>query len=295
MVPRWNRANTVQWAAQKEKSFMSQQHRAIRLEKGDGVAEVVLTGPGKGNAMGPDFWREMPELFAGLDRDDETRVVIIRGEGPNFSYGLDLVAMMKEMGPHLTGENLAAKRTGLLDLIGDMQRACSRVAECRKPVIAAIAGWCIGGGLDLISACDIRLCSAQALFSLREVKVAMVADIGSLQRLPRIIGDGNTREMAFTGKDIDAARALRMGLVSDVYENQELLLEAARKLAREIAANPAVVVQGVKQVMNYCADKSAADGLRFVAVWNAAFLQSNDLGEAISAFMERRSPNFTGS
>jgi len=275
--------------------MMSEQHRAIRLEKNEGVTEVILTGPGKGNAMGPDFWREMPELFAGLDRDDETRVVLIRGEGANFSYGLDLASMMNEMGPHLTGENLAVQRARLLDLIGDMQQASGSVAECRKPVIAAVAGWCIGGGLDLISACDIRLCSAQARFSLREVKVAMVADIGSLQRLPRIVGDGNTRELAFTGKDIDAARALSMGLVSDVYETQDALLEASRKLAREIAANPAVVVQGIKQVMNYCADKSTVDGLRFVAVWNAAFLQSNDLGEAIAAFMERRSPNFTGS
>jgi enoyl-CoA hydratase len=274
---------------------MSQQRRAIRLEKAEGVTEVILAGPGRGNAMGPDFWREMPELFAGLDRDDETRAILIRGDGPNFSYGLDLGAMMDDLGPHLTGENLAARRTRLLDLIGDMQQACDWVAECRKPVIAAVAGWCIGGGLDLISACDIRLCSAQARFSLREVKVAMVADIGSLQRLPRIIGDGNTRELAFTGKDIDAARALSMGLVSDVYENQDALLEAARKLAREIAANPAVVVQGIKRVMNYCADKSTADGLRFVAVWNAAFLQSNDLVEAIAAFKERRPPNFTGS
>ena len=122
----------------------------------------------------------------------------------------------------------------------------------------------------------------------------MVADIGSLQRLPRIIGDGNTRELAFTGKDIDAARALRIGLVSDVYDSEDALLEAARRVAREIADNPPLVVQGIKQVMNYCADKSTADGLRYVAVWNAAFLQSNDLTEAITAFRERRPPKFSG-
>ena len=274
---------------------MSENRRAISVDKNGAIAEVVLIGPGKGNAMGPDFWREMPELFAALDRDEETRVVLIRGDGANFSYGLDLATMMNEMGPHLAGQTLAAQRTRLLDLIGDMQKACALVAECRKPVIAAVAGWCIGGGLDLISACDIRLCSTDARFSLREVKVAMVADIGSIQRLPRIIGDGNTRELAFTGKDIDATRALGIGLVSAVYEGQDALLEAARMLAREIAANPALVVQGIKQVMNYCADKSTSDGLRYVAVWNAAFLQSNDLAEAMSAFVERRSPNFTGS
>jgi enoyl-CoA hydratase len=270
------------------------EYKAIRIERSAGVAEVALIGPGKGNAMGPDFWREMPELFAALDGDEEIRVVLVRGEGGQFSYGLDLAAMMGQLGQHLAGENLAADRTRLLDLIAQMQEACDRVARCRKPVIAAVAGWCIGGGLDLASACDIRLCSVDARFSLREVKVAMVADIGSLQRLPKIIGDGNTRELAFTGKDINAARALKIGLVSDVYDSEDGLLEAARKLAREIADNPPLVVQGIKQVMNYCSDKSTADGLRYVAVWNAAFLQSKDLGEAIAAFRERRPPKFSG-
>lgn len=269
-------------------------YNSIRIERSAGIAEVILIGPGKGNAMGPDFWREMPELFAALDDDDEIRVVVVRGEGGQFSYGLDLAAMMGELGQHLGGENLAADRMRLLDLIARMQESCDLVARCRKPVIAAIAGWCIGGGLDLASACDIRLCSVDARFSLREVKVAMVADIGSLQRLPRIIGDGNTRELAFTGKDIDSARALKIGLVSDVYDSEDALLEASRKLARDIADNPPLVVQGIKQVMNYCADKSTADGLRYVAVWNAAFLQSNDLGEAMAAFRERRPPKFSG-
>jgi enoyl-CoA hydratase len=146
----------------------------------------------------------------------------------------------------------------------------------------------------LIAACDIRLCSADARFSLREVKVAIVADLGSLQRLPRIIGQGATRELAFTGKDIAASRALEIGLVNEVCETQDTLLEAARKLAREIADNPPLVVQGIKRVMNYCADKSVADGLGYVAVWNSAFLQSVDLVEAMTAFRERRAPQFKG-
>jgi enoyl-CoA hydratase len=271
---------------------MKSEYRSLRVEWADGVAEVVLIGPGKGNAMGPDFWREMPILFEELDRDETTRVILIRGEGDQFSYGLDLGAMVGEISG--SGENLAAERTRLLDQIGEMQSACDRVATCRKPAIAAISGWCIGAGLDLIAACDIRLCSANARFSLREAKMAIVADIGSLQRLPRIIGEGNTRELAFTGKDIDAERALRIGLVNDIYESGESLLEAARKLGREIASNPPLVVQGIKQVMNYCTDKSLADGLRYVAVWNSAFLHSHDLGEAFAAFRERRPPQFEG-
>lgn len=280
---------------------MGTEYKSLRIEKQAGVTEVVLTGPGKGNAMGPDFWREMPLLFAELDRDEETRAVIIRGgnwrgEGGDFSYGLDLMAMAGSIGIGGSGapNQLAAERTKFLDKVGEMQQACDKVATCRKPVIAAINGWCIGGGLDLIAACDIRIASADAKFSLREAKIAIVADIGSLQRLPAIIGQGHTRELAFTGKDIDAARALQIGLVSDVYETPEALLTAARSLAAEIAANPPLVVQGVKQVMNYCADKSIADGLEYVAVWNSAFMQSLDLIEAITAFRERRKPDFKG-
>jgi enoyl-CoA hydratase len=271
---------------------MSAEYKSLRVTKAEGVCEVVLTGPGKGNAMGPDFWREMPELFAALDRDEATRVVIICGDGGNFSYGLDLMAMTAEIGA--SGKNLAAERTKFLDKVGDMQQACDRVATCRKPVIAAINGWCIGGGLDLISACDIRLCSAEARFSLREVRVGMVADIGSLERLPYIIGEAYTRELAFTGKDIDAARALQIGLVSDVYEAPEAALAAAKKLAAEIAANPPLVVQGIKQVMNQRIGQEIAEGLRYVGVWNSAFLHSEDLIEAITAFKERRAAQFKG-
>lgn len=273
---------------------MNSEYKAIRLEKADGVAEVVLVGPGKGNAMGPDFWREVPDVFARLDRDEDVRAIVVRGEGDHFSYGLDLAAMMGDLGGHFAGANLAAERTALLDLVLDMQQAFDRVESCRKPVVAAVSGWCIGGGLDLIAACDIRLCSKEARFSLREVKVAIVADLGSLQRLPRVIGEGNARELALTGKDIAAERALRINLVNEVYETPAALLDAARQMAREIADNPPLVVQGIKRVMNYCSDKSVKDGLEYVAVWNSAFLQSHDLGEAMTAFRERRAPRFQG-
>lgn len=271
---------------------MNTDYKSIRVEsEPGGVVEVVLTGPGKGNAMGPDFWREMPELFAALDRDGQVRAVIVRGEGDHFSYGLDLPAMM---GSLRNPDDKAYGRTRLLDQIGQMQTAFNNIASCRKPVIAAVAGWCIGGGLDLISACDIRLCSRDARFSLREVKLAIVADLGSLQRLPAIIGEGHSRELAFTGKDIDAERARQINLVSDVCESKEALLERARELAGEIAANPPLVVEGIKQVMNARTQREIAEGLRHVAVWNSAFLASEDLAEAVAAFLERRPPAFKG-
>jgi enoyl-CoA hydratase len=270
--------------------------KSIRVSREDpGIVTVSLAGPGKGNAMGPDFWREMPALFRALDRDDDVRVVLLRGSGSTFSYGLDVPGMMGELGPLLAGDSLASKRTKLMRLIEEMQQACEAVARLRRPVICAVHGWCIGGGLDLASACDVRLASADAKFSLREVRLAMVADIGSLQRLPRIIGDGHLRQLAYTGEDIDAHRAERIGLVNDVYETPEALFEAAGALARRIAEQSPLVTSGIKQVLEYGADKSVADGLRYVATWNAAFLQSNDLTEAIAAFMARRPPKFTGT
>jgi enoyl-CoA hydratase len=270
-------------------------YQSLRIEQADGIAELVLTGPGKGNSLGPDFWREMPEALRALDADDSVRVILLRGDGAHFTYGLDLMAMTETLGPLILGEgNLALERTKLLQLIEKMQAATEGLARSRKPVLAAVQGWCIGGGMDLIAACDFRYCSREAKFSLREVRVGITADLGALQRLPRIIGEGNARELAYTGGDVDAERALQMGLVNQVFATPEELLAAARATARKIADNPPLVVQGAKQVMEYCADKSVADGLRYVAVWNSAFLQSHDLAEAFAAFAERRPPRFQG-
>ncbi|OJT27435.1 enoyl-CoA hydratase [Archangium sp. Cb G35] len=274
---------------------MTAAYQSLRIEQADGIAELVLIGPGKGNALGPDFWREMPEALRALDADDSVRVILLRGDGANFTYGLDLMAMTESLGPLILGEgNLALERTKLLQLIEKMQAATEGLSRSRKPVLAAVHGWCIGGGMDLIAACDFRYCSREAKFSLREVRVGITADLGALQRLPRIIGEGNARELAYTGGDVDADRALQMGLVNQVFATPEELLAAARVTARKIADNPPLVVQGAKQVMEYCADKSVADGLRYVAVWNSAFLQSHDLAEAFAAFAERRTPRFQG-
>ena len=162
-------------------------------------------------------------------------------------------------------------------------------------MIAAIQGWCIGGGVDLISACDIRLASADAQFSVREAKVAIVADVGSLQRLPAIIGKGHVAELAYTGKDITAARAEAIGLVNGVSADADAVVADARAMAAEIAANSPLAVQGTKSVLVAGEGRSVAEGLDYVATWNAAFLASDDLKEAMVAFMEKRPGNFTGN
>ena len=258
------------------------------------VAQVTLLGPGKGNAMGPAFWAELPEVFETLDADPEVRAIVLTGSGANFSYGLDVAAMGATMSPVLAEGAQAGPRMTFHQKIKNMQRATSAVADCRTPVIAAIQGWCIGGGVDLIAAVDIRYASADAKFSVREVKLAIVADMGSLARLPLILSDGHLRELALTGRDIDAARAEKIGLVNDVFDDGAACLAAAHATAVEIAANPPLVVQGVKDVLDEQRTAAVAASLRYVAAWNAAFLPSKDLGEGIAAMLQRRPAAFKG-
>ncbi|MDV7099878.1 crotonase/enoyl-CoA hydratase family protein [Gordonia amicalis] len=267
---------------------------AFDVTVADHIAEVALTGPGKGNAMGPDFWRELPELFGYIDADPAVRAVVLTGAGKHFSYGLDLVAMGGTLANVLADNAKAAARTEFLESLRKLQAGITAVADCRKPVVAAISGWCIGGGVDLICAADIRYASADATFSIREVKVGMVADVGTLARLPFIIGDGHMRELALTGKDFDAARAEKIGLVNDVADDQEAALTLARETAREIADNPPLVVHGIKDVLDQSRSAAVHDSLRYVAAWNSAFLPSEDLSEAITAVFEKRKPEFKG-
>lgn len=259
------------------------------------VAEVTLLATGKGSRQGPVFWLEAPALFGWLDANPEVRAIVLRGGGEAFSHGLDLVAMAEDLAA-ISAPGVGAKeRTTLHELIVRMQRATSAIAACRKPVIAAVHGWCIGAGLDIISACDVRLCSAEAKFSLREVKLAIVADMGSLARLPAIIGQGATRELALTGDDVDALRAKDLRLVSKVLPTPAELFAEAHAMAGRIAANPPRVVEGVKQVLNAVSEREARASLEYVAVWNSAFMPSNDLLESMGAFMERRAPAFSGT
>jgi len=258
------------------------------------IAEVVLTPTGKSHRMGPDYWDQLPKLFASLDNDESVRVIVLRGAGEHFTYGLDLASMGAELGELLQPEGGAKARQKLFATIKRLQDTHDAVARCRKPVIAAISGWCIGGGVDLITACDIRLASAEAKFSVREVKLAMVADVGTLARLAAIVGQGHARELAFTGDDITAQRAERIGLLNHVYDTPAQLIDAARALAGRIAKNSPLVVGGIKHVLNAHSERQAAESLATVALYNAAFLPSKDLLEAIGAFLEKREPTFTG-
>jgi enoyl-CoA hydratase len=277
-------------------SFASE---VISLEADHHVATLWLDRPEKRNALGPAFWADLPVAMAAIGATPGIRTVVVAARGPHFSVGLDLVAMPGLLGPGGDGsaarpsraEQARSARSEVLRL----QASVSSIAECPLPVIAAIHGYCIGGGVDIAAACDIRLASADALLSVREAKVAIVADLGSLQRLPRIIGKGHLAELAYTGKDITAERARAIGLVNDVSADAAAVLADARSLAAEIAANSPVAVQGTKAVLTACEDRSVADGLDYVATWNAGHLASDDLVEAMTAFREKRPPTFTGT
>lgn len=260
------------------------------------VAVVRLRGPGRGNMMGLAFWAELPQVFAALDADETVRAVVLTGSGTHFSTGLDVQEVLGGwLGKLSSGATAqAAQRTELLGVIRALQDGVTAVASCRKPVIAAVSGWCIGGGVDLISAADVRLASAEAKFSIREARLAIVADVGSLQRLRGIVGEGHLRELAFTAKDISAERAERIGLVNEIHADPESLMSAALSMAAEIAANSPLAVAGTKAVLNEDREETIARGLRHVALWNSSFLHSEDLLEAVAAMGERQPGVFHG-
>ncbi|MCW2651336.1 MAG: enoyl-CoA hydratase [Mycobacterium sp.] len=273
---------------------MGRAYESVTVDMDGHVAQVTLVGPGKGNAMGPAFWSEMPEVFAELDADPDVRAIVLTGTGRNFSYGLDLQAMAGTLTQVLSDGTSARPRADFHAEVLRMQRAISAVADCRTPTIASVHGWCIGGGVDLISAVDIRYASADAKFSVREVKLAIVADVGTLARLPLILSDGHLRELVLTGKDIDAARAEKIGLVNAVFDDADGALAGAHATAAEIAANPPLTVRGIKDVLDQQRASRVSESLRYVAAWNAAFLPSKDLAEGITATFAKRAPEFRG-
>lgn len=266
-------------------------YEVFTIERHGHTATLWHDNPDRRNAMGPAFWNELPEAISELTEDDDVRAIVLAGRGRDFTVGLDL----KSMAGAATGETGSKRPFRQLDEIMRLQRSITAIAECPKPVIAAIHGYCIGGGIDLITACDIRYAAANTIFSIRETRVAIVADVGTLQRLPGIVGKGHVAELAYTGRDFGAEYAERIQLVNAVQPNQDATLAAARELADEIAANSPLAVMGTKRVLNFCEGKSVDEGLQYVATWNAAFLSSNDLKEAMTAFLEKRKPKFTGT
>jgi enoyl-CoA hydratase len=265
------------------------------VEKKGAVAWVYLNRPEKKNAMNPPAWKETIPIFEDLKNDKSIRVIVVATKGAHFTAGIDLISMVPEISELMDKEQKGGTKMSLLQKIYRLQDAFTCIEKCGKPVIAAVNGYCIGAGLDMITACDIRLSTEDAVFSLREAAVGFVADVGVLQRLPLIVGQGITRELAYTAKNIDAKRAKEILLVNEIYKNQEELHQAAETMALEIAANSPLAVQASKEVLNYGIGKSVDDSLKYVASISTNIIPSNDLFEAVTAFSQKRKPEFTGS
>lgn len=261
----------------------------VRLDIADHIATVSLVS----KTMPPEFFDQLKAAFVRIAESDEVRAVLIHSESSAFTYGLDLQAVMQSHAKLFAGGG-ASERTQLHALIREWQGCMDAVYRCPVPVIAAIHSHCIGGGIDLITCADVRLATRDASFSVRETRVAIVADLGTLQRLPHLVGEGHARELALTGCDIDAERAAQIGLVNHVYDSREALVQAAKEMAAQIAANPPLTVRGVKRVLDFGRDHGAEAGLAYVGAWNSAFLASEDLGEAFQAFATKREPKFRG-
>ncbi|MEJ2166963.1 MAG: crotonase/enoyl-CoA hydratase family protein [Desulfobacterales bacterium] len=261
----------------------------FKVEHEAHIAWLTLNRPEKRNVMGASFFKELAGHLEAFDRDPAVRVAVVKAEGKSFTAGTDL----GEAASLLSGEGADQRETTRMKILA-LQAGLTAIEKCRKPVIAAVHSHCIGGGVDLISACDIRLATADAVFSIRETRMGIIADLGTLQRLPYIIGQGWFRELALTGRDFTAAEALQMRLITRICEDRAALYAEAKKLALQIAACPPLTVQGVKDVILYSRDHGIEAGLNYVAQKNTAALPSEDVVEAVAAFMEKRPPKFKG-
>lgn len=255
------------------------------------IATVNFNRPEKLNAINAAGWAALELAFDQLDNDDNVRVIILTGgESKHFCAGIDLEMLMAISQDPLKCQG--RKNEKLRNTILKLQAPINAIENCSKPVIALIDGGCIGAGVDIISACDLRFCTENAFFTIKEIDMGMVADLGTLQRLPKIIGQGITREMAFTGRNMDGYEAEKTGLVNKVLATKMELFEYVTNIAKSIASKSPLSIRGTKHILNYSRDHSVAEGLNYMATWNAGMLISNDLMEAFAAKMQKREADF---
>ena len=247
--------------------------------------------PEKSNAMNRPMWSELRATMRYLDALPAARVIVLTGAGKNFTAGIDL-DMLMSIGGRQTERCPARMRENLRLSILDLQDVISSLDQCRKPVLAAIHGACVGGGVDLVTAADMRYCTADARFIVKEIDLGLVADVGTLQRLPKVIGDGMARELAYTARPVDGAEAKEIGLVNRCYPTRDAMLAGVREIAKAMAAKSPLAMRGTKEMIRYTRDHTVSDSLNMMAIWNAALLVSEDLTEAFAASKERRPAKF---
>lgn len=261
----------------------------IAVDLADGVAHVELARPDKLNAMDKDMFAAIGDTFRRLGRDPAVRAILLSGRGRHFTAGLDLEYASEQFPPTKDPGRAAEARLRHIEWLQD---AFSAIEQARPPVIAAIHGGCVGAGVDLASACDLRVASAGAFFQVAEIDVAITADLGTLQRLGYLIPHGVLRELTYTGRRMGAEEAARYGLVNRIEADRESVLAAGMELARTIAAKSPLAMAGAKRSLNHSRGRPVEEGLRDVALWNAATLVSDDLTEAIRSRLGKTEPKF---
>ena len=261
---------------------------SIIIEKDNHVATVSINRPGKSNALDMDSWNGLRKAFSEDLKDPRIRVVILAGEGWHFCAGIDL-GLLAGMQKYTEDESDNGNEK-IYAFIRSLQDCITAIENCNKPVIAAVHNGCIGAGLDIITACDLRYCSADAFFSIRETAMGLVADLGTLQRLPKIIPAAKATEMAFTGRDIPAEEAKGAGLVLDIFDDRETMMRELGSLALEIAGHSPRVLSGIKQSLLHARDHTVSEGLEWIARYNSRHLDAADIMESITARMEKRKP-----
>ncbi len=239
--------------------------------------------------MVPSFWMDLPQIVREIDDGGEARVVVISSTGPHFTSGMDLAVFANEGGGDVPK---AVRGARMYDTIKLLQETFSCLENCRVPVLAAIQGGCIGGGVDMVTACDLRYASEDAFFCVQEINIGMTADVGTFPRLAKVIPEGVAREMAYIGRRLPAQRAREVGLVNEVFADADALLEGVMEVAAEIAAKSPLAIYGSKQMLNYARDHSTSDALDYIRVWNASMFQPSEMAEAFAANQEKRKGNF---
>ena len=269
-------------------------YQCFDVDVTDKVAHIKMNRPEKANSMIAEFWNELPEIVNEHSRSGLVRTIVLSGEGRHFCAGMDLAVFGSTEDLNNSGGSGFRSRRNERQrgLILKLQDSFSALENARVPVLAAIQGACVGGAIDMVTACDMRYATEDAFFSIAEVNIGMTADVGTLQRFPKLVPEGIVRELAYTGRKWTSADAAQLGFVNAVFPDQETMMESVFETAAEIASKSPMAVWGTKRTLNFVRDHSVADGLEFIANWNSGALDSDDMKEAMTAQMEKRPAEF---
>jgi enoyl-CoA hydratase len=259
----------------------------------DRVAHVRMVRPNELNTMIPAFWRELPRVVTDLSDRGTVRAIVLSSTGRHFTAGMDLSVFDGDaLGIDSSAREIGRVRANFRTNLQHLQDSFTALERARVPVLAAIQGGCIGGGVDMVSACDVRYATADAFFCIQEINIGITADVGTLQRLPKLIPEGVVREYAYTGRRMSAARAYELGFVNQIFADHDELIAGTLAIAAEIATKSPLAVWGTKEMINYARDHTVSDALNFIATWQSGMFQNADLGESMAARTEQRPPRY---